>query len=365
MKPASVQLVAVGGIDALGQEWDPLFAAAAELQSTRAWFAACAEAALPPDTTPEFLAITDATGPLALFPMAQGPGRRWASLTTPYTCAYQPLLRPDVDAVQCERAMQAFARYCRRWPLTRLEALDPEWPGLATLRRGLAGAGLPSRTFTHFGNWHEVVPDRSWDRYLQARPGALRETIRRRTRAAERDGSIRLEIARAGQELESALLAYEFAYARSWKEPEPFPQFNAALVRNLADTGMLRIGVMWTGERPIAAQYWSIVNGKATVLKLAHDEAFKALSPGTVLTAVAIRHLIEIEGATELDFGRGDDPYKRAWVSERRSRIGLLGANPMTAAGAVHLLRHDVGVMVRRTQTFFEQARRRRAIRPA
>ena len=124
------------------------------------------------------------------------------------------------------------------------------------------------------------------------------------------------------------------------------PAFNAALIKGLAQAGILRIGVIWRDETPVAAQYWSVVNGAATVLKLAHDQSLRALSPGTVLTAATIRELIEIDGIRELDFGRGDDPYKRNWVSQRRLRIGLLGMNVRTVTGLRHWAVHDSGKLL-------------------
>lgn len=333
----------------LGPEWDPLFAAGAGLQSSRAWLDASIQAALPVGAKPQLLALSDQAGPLALFPMMAGPGRLWGSLTTPYTCLYQPLLRQDATASAL--TLREIGTYCRQWPLTRFEALDPEWPGIAMLQRSLSSAGLIGRTFAHFGNWYERVDTRSWETYLQSRPGALRETIRRRTKAANRAGT-RIQIAREGSALTDALRAYEAVYCLSWKQPEPYPEFNNALVKALAQTGMLRIGVMWSDNVPIAAQYWSVVGGSATILKLAHDERFKAVSPGTVLTAATIREVIEVDGVTELDFGRGDDPYKRGWASHRRPRIGLMALNPRTLTGLRELLAHDAGTQIRRFKAF-------------
>ena len=333
----------------LGPEWDPLFAASAGLQSSRAWLHASIEAALPPGARPHLLALSDQAGPLALIPMMAGPGRFCGSLTTPYTCLYQPLLRPGTAASAL--ILPEIGAYCRRWGLIRFEALDPEWPGVAMLQRSFASAGLASRTFAHFGNWYEPIAARCWETYLRSRPGALRETIRRRSRAATRAGN-HIQIAREGPDLATALEAYEQVYSRSWKEPEPYPKFNDALVRGLAQTGALRIGVMWSRDTPIAAQYWSVAGGSATILKLAHDEQFKAASPGTVLTAATIRALIEVDGVTELDFGRGDDPYKRGWASHRRPRIGLVTLNPWTWSGLRALIGHDAGALVRRARGF-------------
>ena len=79
------------------------------------------------------------------------------------------------------------------------------------------------------------------------------------------------------------------------------------------------------------------------MLKLAHAEAARAASPGTVLTALLIRHLLEEDGVQELDFGRGDDDYKRLWVGTRRQRIGLILADPLHPMGLVALARQVVG----------------------
>jgi CelD/BcsL family acetyltransferase involved in cellulose biosynthesis len=93
----------------------------------------------------------------------------------------------------------------------------------------------------------------------------------------------------------------------------------------------------------MAAQYWVLAGGAATVLKLAHDEADRALSPGTVLTALMVRRLIEDDHASHLDFGRGDDAYKAGWTGQRRGRIGVLLCPPRHPAGMLALSRHFLG----------------------
>jgi CelD/BcsL family acetyltransferase involved in cellulose biosynthesis len=94
---------------------------------------------------------------------------------------------------------------------------------------------------------------------------------------------------------------------------------------------------------PVAVQFWVVRDGHATVLKLAHDETFKPHSPGTVLMALMLRHLLDNEQVSRIDFGRGDDSYKQGWASERRQRIGLLLVSPWRLAGMTALLRHAAG----------------------
>jgi len=102
-------------------------------------------------------------------------------------------------------------------------------------------------------------------------------------RRAER-ASIAFEIVTRPEDIESGIAAYESVYARSWKVPEPFPRFNAQMMRHAAGIGVLRLGLLHArpdsgGSNPIAVQLWIVMNGQASVLKLAHDAAYKALSP--------------------------------------------------------------------------------------
>ena len=339
-----IAVTTANSITALGPEWDPTFEASPGVQTKRLWFEATEAAALPARTTPAYLLATEAGRPLALLPMQTGPHRP-CTLTTLYTTEFQPLMAPEADPAAIG---QALGRHLRRYPVTMFEALDPAWPGLKPFLAGLRRAGLVPNRFNHFGNWHERVAGLDWTAYLAGRPGALRETIRRRTRTATRDGTVTYELLDDANGLEPALEAYEAIYARSWKVPEPFPAFNPTLLPKLAEAGVLRMAVMRQAGRPIAAQYWTVHNGVATVLKLAHDDAARPLSPGSLLTAHIIRHLLEHEWVHELDFGRGDDPYKQSWVGARRQRIGIMLANPRRPAGLLALARHELGRALRK-----------------
>jgi CelD/BcsL family acetyltransferase involved in cellulose biosynthesis len=314
-----------------------------DLFCSPAWFETVLDYAMPADATPRFVVCSQAGRAVALLPMqVQAGGRDLASLTTAYTCRYQPLCDPAAGEAALTTAFTAFAEYCRGWPTVRLDALDADAPWLPALLDGASRAGLAVRQFAHFGNWHAPVAGLDWARYLAARPGQLRETIRRRLARAGRDGG-RFQLVTGGEALEPGIAAYDAVYAQSWKQAEPFPLFNAALMRVTAARGLLRLGLYWRDDRPLAAQLWIVEDGQATVLKLAHDESAKADSPGTVLTALMVQYLLDQEKITRLDFGRGDDPYKRLWASERRQRIGVVLVNPRLPRGLAFLGRHALG----------------------
>lgn len=338
-------------LDALPPDCETLFAAGAQrsFHLARPWFRTVLAEAMPPDARALFVLCRTGEGTdnraIVLFPLrTRAGGTRLEALSAVYSCLYQPLAAVTATPAELFAAGQAFGRFCRGWSRLRLDALDAGWPGLQPLLEGAQAAGLAVLRFDHFGNWYEPVAGRSWAEYLAARPGALRETIRRRLGQAEHDRRVALEvITERGAGLEAGITAYEAVYARSWKEKEPFPGFSAALMRAAAAAGALRLGLLRLDDRPVAAQYWVVAGGTATVLKLAHDEAARTRSPGTVLTAAMIRDLLDREELVELDFGRGDDAYKALWAGRRRQRIGVVLVNPRRPMGLLALGRHVLG----------------------
>jgi CelD/BcsL family acetyltransferase involved in cellulose biosynthesis len=329
-------------LDGLAPDALALLDDAPGLFSLRTWWEVVLAHALPADAEACFVTLRAGDAVVALVPMLRQRGRL-AGLTTPYTCEYTPLFAAGADQTTRVAAMTAFARFCRGSGVTRLDALPAEWDGLPDLLAGAGRAWLWPLRFDHFGNWYENVAGLGWSAYLGRRPGALRETIRRRLRRAEAVPGARFALLTRPADMDEAAETFESVYRRSWKEPEPYPTFNVALMRAMATAGVLRFGLWSIGDEPVAVQVWVVMHRRAIVLKLAHDEAYKAHSPGTVLTALMLRHLLDREDVAEIDFGRGDDGYKQGWARQRRQRIGLLLVAPWRPAGAFALLRHIGG----------------------
>jgi CelD/BcsL family acetyltransferase involved in cellulose biosynthesis len=316
-----------------------------EFFAGRLWYDLLLGHALPAGAAP-LLALGGRDECLAL-PLLRLPGGTLRCLAGPYSLDWRPLVAAGTAAAELEPAAQAVGRLLRwRAPVT-LDTLDPAAPGLAELQAGLGRARLLLLRYDHAGNWHEALPEGlTWEAYLAARPPALRTTIRRKLDRAAR--AMAFEPAAApGAALEAGIAGYEAVRARSWKPDEPFPDFDAALIRATAAAGLLRLGLLRARAdgRPAAAQYWVLDQGgrRAVLLKLAHAEDQRAASPGTVLTAMMVRRLIEEDGVTELDFGIGDDAYKALWVGVRRQRIGLAVLDPLHPAGLAALARHAAG----------------------
>jgi hypothetical protein len=159
------------------------------------------------------------------------------------------------------------------------------------------------------------VAGRSYAEYLAGRPGPLRTTLKRKARKVE----VEVLTSFSGE----AWAAYEAVYRDSWKPEEGDP----ALLRRFAEAegaaGRLRLGLARHGEAAVAAQVWTVEAGTAYIHKLAHLESAKPLSAGTTLSAALFEHAIDRDRVEWVDFGTGDDPYKRDWMEQVRPRWRL------------------------------------------
>lgn len=159
------------------------------------------------------------------------------------------------------------------------------------------------------------VSGRSYAEYLAARPGPLRTTLKRKA------AKVTVQLERSFNP--DSWAAYEAIYAQSWKPQEGSPPFLRAFAAAEAAAGRLRMGLAFADGEPVAAQFWTVEHGTAFIHKLAHTESSKPLSPGTTLSAALFEEVIDQERVNLVDFGTGNDGYKRDWMEQVRPRFEL------------------------------------------
>lgn len=285
-----------------------------------------------------YLTLRQGGEPVAVLPLLVTRSR-WAqrarALGNYYTCLYEPALKPGLDAQALSHLFRCVGKRGHSLSSIMLSPMDPDGPAFQTIEKALALAGFGAMRYFCFGNWY-LHSAGNWPTYLASRDGKLRSTIKRMTQRIAAEGG-RIEIITETGDLARGLAAYEAVYARSWKVPEPSPGFVPGLMRLCVARGALRLGLAWLHDKPIAAQLWIVAEGRAEIYKVAYDEAFKAYSPGTVLTAKLMEHVLERDAVVEVDYLVGDDPYKKNWMSHRRERWGLVAYNKHTLSGLAGL----------------------------
>jgi hypothetical protein len=218
----------------------------------------------------------------------------------------------------------------------------------AGICEGLDAAGWRgTHTWPCFTNWFHDTGHDGFTGYLHDRPSRLRNTIKRKTKKFTAEGRGKFRIVTDGAGLEEALQAYNEIYDRSWKRNEPTQEFIPALARLAAERGWLRLGLALYDDQPVAAQLWFVANGTAAIFKLAYDPDYRPMSPGTVLTAQLMQHVIEKDRVTTVDYLTGDDAYKTDWMDSSRQRIGIASFNPGCWRGAAGLAVHSAKSLAR------------------
>ncbi|MEQ1540657.1 MAG: GNAT family N-acetyltransferase [Novosphingobium sp.] len=183
------------------------------------------------------------------------------------------------------------------------------------------------------------VAGRSFAEYLAERPGPLRTTLKRKA------GKVQVSLHRSFDP--QAWSDYEAVYAASWKPEEGSPAFLRRFAEEEGAAGRLRLAVAHADGQPVATQFWTVEAGTAFIHKLAHTEQAKALSPGTTLSAALFEEVIDRDRVSLVDFGTGDDAYKRDWMEQVRPRYQLDLLRPLWPgnwpAMARHALRRAAG----------------------
>lgn len=239
-------------------------------------------------------------------------------------------------------ALAAIARFLRagRPALSRVELspLEPDDPLPSAFRE----AGWLTFVVPATVNWQIDTPGMDFERYWADRPSRLRNTVRRKTKAAG------LDIAIHDRFDPEAWADYEQVYEASWKPGEGSPAFMRALAEQQGAAGALRLGIARKDGKAIAAQLWLVEDGQATIHKLAYAESLRELSPGTILSVEMFRRALDVDKVRLIDFGTGNDPYKAEWMDKPRTLVRMAAYNPATPAGLIGAARAAASNLVAR-----------------
>lgn len=299
------------------------------------WFRLVA-AHSPPVGAPLILRARTQNGEAWLFLARQG--RRAVALANWYSLTFGAVASGDSGAAVAAIARGLRARGLARVELYPLAACEP-------LAAAFAGAGWIVACAKASVCWRIDTAGMSFEEYWARRPSRLRNTAKRKAKAAALDIVIHRDFDDRGW------ADYEAVYAASWKPEEGSPALMRALAEQEGAAGALRLGVASKDGRPIAAQLWLVENGVATIHKLAYAEAAKNLSPGTILSMAMFREALDVDHVAAIDFGTGDDAYKAEWMDDSTPLYRLVAHNPATLQGLAGAARNAACRLVGRARS--------------
>lgn len=287
----------------------------------------------------------------ALFVHASGSGARIVlpllkhgaggrALHTHYSLGWQPVFCPASGRGPDAKLLAAALAALREQGLATLTLKPMEEASALWLGAALSRGGWAVRKTQCSATWFVRTQGMSFEKYWAARPSQLRNTVARKAKKEE------FEFRTFDDFVKSAWDDYEAVYADSWKPEESAPALLRALATQEGAAGTLRLGIAYRGERPVAAQFWLVEDGRATIHKLAYRCEEKAASPGTLLTWAMFAFVMERDAPSVIDFGLGDEGYKRDWMDESRPMYRLEAFKKRSIRGLTGLARHKLALLV-------------------
>jgi len=304
------------------------------------WFELLFETSLQSTWRPRIYVVCadDGSAQAALYccTTADPQARALHSMTNFYSIEYSlSVVCADVDVLAMIGCVFEFVATERpRWHSVRLRLMKDSDLVSRTSPDRLRESGFASSRYFQYDNWFLPLDGLSFDDYFARRPSQVRNTIERKSKKLKKNHTSEIVVhSRPGPHLDGAIQDFTTIYNASWKQPEPWPEFIPGLVRKAAELGALRLGILPVDGVPAAAQLWITAARRAVIYKLAYDEKFSELGVGSVLSKELFRRAIDDDRVVEVDYGVGNENYKRDWMTASRRLEGLEAHNLHTLLG--------------------------------
>ena len=211
------------------------------------------------------------------------------------------------------------------WDLVDFRSIPEEKGWFDLLKGAVQDSGMAASHYTDYGDWYLDGIEYSGEEYIAGLPKKIRKDVAYCRRRLEKLGNVEIRIVRETAGLDASIDEYYMVYAKSWQKREAIgPNFHRDLAMMAAEKGWLRLGFLSYDGDPIAAQFWVTCEDTSFILKTVYDQAYRKFSPGKVLTLEMMKYAIDVDGVNEIDYGQGDEAYKKEWTPKRRERKGVL-----------------------------------------
>jgi len=203
---------------------------------------------------------------------------------------------------------------------------------LSDLRRFAEATGA-SHEIQVFKTCPYVPTVGDWEGYLAGLSSKMRKNVRRSTRQLV-EANAEFILVRERAQVKTGIEELFELHARRFStknektgfRTQTRGPFHAAVSERLFDADILRLFLLKTGGRTVAALYCFEYAGTLHFFQSGIDPDSEKLSAGTVLVGHAIRYAFE-KGLTCFDFMRGEEAYKFRWTDKSRQmfsvRVGI------------------------------------------
>ena len=334
---AAPRLEAHDGFDPILGEWDALARASRNVFATSEWarlwwecYGGPARLRLVGARSPEGSLV----GIVPLVVTRVGPVRVARFLGHGMGDLLGPIHAPGDGVAGPALLESALASIATEWDVFLGERLpgNAAWsaPGTAELKH-------ESNMVLHLSRWP------SWEAYVVALSRKLRQGLRHDERSLAERHRLRFRMTRDPDRLAADLDTVFALHRARWGEGRssflPGERFYRKFAALALERGWLRLWILEVDDRPVAARYDFEFAGVYHAYNAGRDPAWSKAGVGLVLRAHTMREALE-GGAAEYRFLRGEEPYKRRFLTEDTGLITIAKARTwlgrcVTQAGAL------------------------------
>ena len=256
------------------------------------------------------------------------------SVESCYSTYCMPYFDPQRNHTQLAKQLLGYVCQQASWDELRLGPYDSKGVDDA-----IYSLGRFHKDYSVIGHWF-VDQLSDYSQYLAALPGKLRSTLKRKSKKLYGENSVEIKMALNEEDFSTMFVDYQQVYQKSWKGEEASYTFIQQICLAALKENKLRFAGMYIEGKIAAAQIWFLQNGTASIFKLAYAPEFSHYSVGSIVTAALCEHVIEQDKCHTIEFGCGNEHYKRDWMSKNSERKITQLFNSKTANGKLLIFKH-------------------------
>jgi hypothetical protein len=171
----------------------------------------------------------------------------------------------------------------------------------------------------------------SWGDYVKSRSDNFHKRLKNKTnRLTKNIGEITARLYSSSSEIKTALqIAFEID-SKSWKGEEGTAisstlrakKYWRALSDYLAKRGLVKIWILWAGDKAIAFEYAVVHAKKVYSMKWSYDKDYHQYSPGLLLKYKAMEFYWHSD-AIEVDLLGVSDSFKEQWTDKKNRHYNI------------------------------------------
>jgi CelD/BcsL family acetyltransferase involved in cellulose biosynthesis len=282
----------------------------------------------------EFLMITvnDDGKILAAAPLMNTQYKLWGLtlrkiefLATPAS-DYHSLLLTEKGSEYAKLMLEYALRRAKGWDCLELREI-PNNSATAKALREATGKGLNlaenARSLCRY-----VPLSRNFESYFSHLRPQFRRNFRRAQKKLRRDFKVSYQIHCESESVNHNLKIFIDLHQKRWRAQKQsgvfadrtFRNFHIDVAKSFAKKGWLALFFLLLDDEPVAATYCFRYASKLYGYLSGHDPQYSEYGVGNLLLLHMIKNSIE-EGLFEVDFMRGDEPYKKRWNARVRKNI--------------------------------------------